>query len=575
MIKNRYKIIILVIFILFGLYFNSNLISLNDFEPIEYYEDNNKHIINPKLAVALKYSDIHQNATTIYRLFESINFTIDTSNDFPDATNIKMEIQFSNNSIRNYDMTEVATDEFYYEYVPEYNAPLEIQNVSFYIYNASQTLLNNPITYTNFTIKSNCLANFYLDGLPSSEYYINDTIVAEILVINFTSDDNNTYNFQWDLTIVDNMDEATQINLLDLTANATYFTLILDNETFQQVNKMYFLKVNMSDITFGKKAAAYFPFTIRNSDPIITSNIDLSSDEVFRTDECTVSINTTDIETPPDKLNVKVYIYNSLGNKVIEEPLEHINESLFSDTIIIPGNGPIGKYKVTVITSDENGGTDSKDTFLTVKNNPPEIHSYTINGKSMDQAISINYGKDLIFSFNVSDIEDGVSFVKVALLNKDNEWFNITGEYIGEDTEITIRTIDLIAGIWYVYIYVIDSDEAVTSLIDDYNLAPQGIRIITDVLSNYLTWITFFIGLVIGILAGVGVVYKYFKSKYGESQTILPKKREIPPKKSLAKEKEKLTSVKEELETKELSEVKREEKEDTEGILKRKIKRKL
>ena len=78
MIKNRYKIIILISFILFGFGLNSILISLNDFEPIDYYEDNNKELINPKLATALKYSDILQNATTIYRLFESINFTIDT-----------------------------------------------------------------------------------------------------------------------------------------------------------------------------------------------------------------------------------------------------------------------------------------------------------------------------------------------------------------------------------------------------------------------------------------------------------------------------------------------------------------
>ncbi len=574
MIKNRYKIIILVFFFLFGFCFNSFLITLNEFKPIDYYEENDNELTNPELAAALKYSDIHQNATTIYRLFESINFTIDTSNDFPDADHVTMKIQFSNNSIRNYDMAKVDS-KFYYEYIPEYNAPLELQNVSFYIYNISNALLNDPITYTNFTIKSNCLANFFLDGFPSSEYYINDTLVAELLVINFTSDNNNTYNFQWDLTIVDSKDEATQNNLLNFNSNATYFNLLLDNDTFQQVNKIYYLKVNMSDVTYGKKAAAYFPFTIKNSDPIITSNINLSSNEVFRTDECTVSINITDIETSPENLNVRLYVYDSEGNKIIDKQLNHISEDLFSDTITIPSSGPIGRYKVTVTTSDENGGNDSKETFLTVKNNSPEIHSYTINENSMDQTISINYGKDLIFSFNVSDNEDGVSFIKVALLSKNNEWFNITGEYKGEDTEITIRTIDLVTGIWYVYIYVIDSDGAVTSLIDDYNLAPQGIRIISDVLSNYLTWITFFIGLVIGILAGVGIVYKYFKSKYGESQAIPPKKKEISPKKRFTKKREKISPVKEEPEEEELSELDKEEKEETEVFLKRKIKRKL
>ncbi|MCK4481492.1 MAG: hypothetical protein KAV01_13265, partial [Candidatus Lokiarchaeota archaeon] len=171
MTKNRYKIIILFSFILFGFCLNSMLISLNDFQTINYEDNEIEEFINPKFAAALNYDDIIQNATSIYRLFESINFTIDTSNDFPDAVNITMEIQFSNNSVRNYDMVEVKTNEFYYEYIPEYDAPLEFQNVSFLIYNVTHTLLNDHTTYTNFTIHSNCIAWFN----SSAEYYIGDT----------------------------------------------------------------------------------------------------------------------------------------------------------------------------------------------------------------------------------------------------------------------------------------------------------------------------------------------------------------------------------------------------------------
>ena len=92
--------------------------------------------------------------------------------------------------------------------------------------------------------------------------------------------------------------------------------------------------------------------------------------------------------------------------------------------------------------------------------------------------------------------------------------FQITREYKGEDTEIKIRTQDLISGVWYIYIYVIDIDGAVTSLIDDYDMAPQGIRIVPDVLSNYIPWILFGGGLSIGALVGIGIIYTYFKSKY-------------------------------------------------------------
>ncbi|GAH33212.1 unnamed protein product, partial [marine sediment metagenome] len=48
------------------------------------------------------------------------------------------------------------------------------------------------------------------------------------MVNNFTSNFID-YGFQWDLTIVDSMDEATQNNLLDLKSNVNQFTLPIDN----------------------------------------------------------------------------------------------------------------------------------------------------------------------------------------------------------------------------------------------------------------------------------------------------------------------------------------------------------
>ena len=575
MTKNRHKIIILFSFILFGFCLNSILISLNDFQTINYNDDVNEKFLNHKLATnALKYPDIIQNATTIYRLFESINFTIDTSNDFTDADHITMEIQFSNSSVRNYDMDNVSTYEFYYEYIPEYNAPLEFQNVSFYIYNETHTLLNNHTTYTNFTIQTNCMANFFLDGVLSSEYYINDTLEAELIVNNFTSDDLITYEFQWDLTIVDSMDEATQNNLSDLKSNVNYFTLLIDNETFQQVNKIYYLKVNMTDVPNDKKAAAYFPFNVKNSNPIIISEIELSPDEVLRTEECLVSVNVTDVETAADELTITVNVQDSEGVDVVEKILGHRGDDLFTIGFSIPSDRPIGAYGITITATDNDNGIDSKLAYLDVKNNYPEINSYKINGLSMNKSISVFYGRDLVFSFNVSD-KEGVSFVKVALLNENDEWFNITREYKGEDTEITIRTQDLISGIWYIYIYVIDTDGAVTSLIDDYDMAPQGIRIVPDVVSSYIPWIVFIFGVSIGVLVGIGIIYKYFKSKYLGIQPVSAEKKKIQPKKAIAKKKVKPKIIDEETKKKETIEVKSEKADEKEELPKRKIKRKL
>lgn len=564
MIKNRNKFKILVYLILIGFLFNTLLISLNSTQV--FYQKYNKYENEeyvPEIAQALAYSDIDQNASHVYRWFDSINFTVYTSK-FPDANYTIMQISFYNGSVEYYNMVSVGNNESFYEYKPRYNAPQGMHNVSFLIYDEFGILLNDHTTYTNFTIHANCFASF-----NSFEYFIGDTLDAELTVINYS-----TYQFKWDITVVDSMNEGTQKNLLNLESNLNHFTLPIDNETFRQVNKRYFLKINMSEISNTKKAAAYFPLNVRNSNPRITSNINLTPAEVFRTDECTVSLNATDIETAAENLTITMYVQDSEGEDVLEDVIEHKSGNSFSDKFNIPLNHPIGKYRINATVRDEDGGLSSKVTFLVVKNNAPEIHSYTINGKSMNESISILYGRNLIFSFNVSDVE-GVAYVQVALLDENNEWYNITRAYKGEDTQINIRTIELISGTWFVYIYVIDSDGAVTSLIDDYNMAPQVIRIIPDVLSNYLPWIIFFFGLIIGILGGVGIIYRYFKSKYVESQPIPPKKKEIRPKKSIAKKKGKPEPIKKELEEKEIEELKPEKEEEKEEVPKRKIRRKL
>jgi len=569
LVTKQYKITVLILFIFFSSFSSLAILSINNLQFLDvnsnYYQ--NEELFSPEIAdYAFPLWAIEQNATIIYRLFESINFTIDTFDieQIDDVDHSKMQITFSNGSTRYYDMAFVGNDKYFYEYKPEYNAPLGFQNVSFLIYNETNTLLNSHTTYTNFTIVTN-----YLVNLNSSEYYIEDFLNAEMIVCNFS-----TYDFTWNVTVVDSLDVLIQNDLLNLGKNIVQFTFPIKNETFIEKNQFYYIQLNITDKNDGKKGTAYFPFYVRNNDPIISSNIEFSPDEIFRTEDCTISFNCTDIETLSKNLVPTMYIYDAEGALVLQNLIEFDSENSFSDTFHIPAYNPIGKYKIEVRVSDEHGGSFSKETFLTVKNNAPEIHSYTINGLSMDQAISIPYGRNIVFKFNVSD-KEGVSYVKVALLNQNNEWFNITREYIGQNTEIIFRTYDLITGVWDVYLYVIDSDGAVTSLIDDYDKAPQGIRIIPDVLSNFLLWILFFAGLGIGILSGIGIIYGYFKTKFGESQNIIHKKKETSTKKTFHKKKEKSKSIKEELEEKEIEEIELVKDEEKEGIPKRKIKRKL
>lgn len=557
---------VLLLLILFSVLFSVILISFEGTQNLYIKKEDQEtgDLGYPKMAqTPLEHSKIEPNATSIYRLFESISFTVNTS-QYNYTYSTYIQISYPNNSVEEFNMSNLGPDQYYYEYKPKYNAPLGLYNISFLVFNETSTLLNTHTTFTNFTVKTNYMAN-----LNSTEYYIGNTLYGELTVNDFRP-----HQFMWNLTIVDSVNETTQRNLFNLEKNLVQFSFKIENETFNQVNQIYYIKLNMSDKNSTKVAAAYFPFEVRNSNPKILPTIDFSHEEVLRDEDCTITLNATDIETKPENLIITVILETPSGDLLPEELLGHKGNNTFTGIIRIPADRPAGKYRVNITALDLNDGRSSFITFLTVKNNPPEIHGYKINGKSQNQSISILYGKDLVFTFNVSDVE-GIAYIKVALLDENYEWYNITNAYEGENTEIKIRTAELVTGTWYVYIYVIDTDGEITSLVDDYNLAPQEIKIIPDVLSTYLPWITFFVGLFLGVLAGIGGIYKYYKSKYVAPRAITPKKKEITPKKSLVKKKEKLKPTKKEVKKKEAEELEPETEEEKESVPQRKIKRKL
>ncbi len=560
--KNRkYISITLTLFIITNVFLNVLLVNFNKVPNLNIKEEDEENLpFDPILAngLPLAYWAIIQNATSVYRIFESINFTLNTFG-YSNVDHTRIQISFTNNSINNYNMAFVVGDEYYYEYRPEYNAPLGFQNVSFLIYNNNNTLLNAHTTYTNFTIKTN-----YMAITNSSEYYIGEDLFAELTVNDFGS-----YQFEWNVTIVDSRIESSQKNIFNFENDLVQFTYLISNETFNSyVGQTFYIKLNMTNSTSGLVGTAYFPFKVLNSDPVIDgSSIKLSPSEVFRTEDCEITFNVTDIEDLSQLLDVSLTLEDPEGNFVEIITMDHISDNNFSKQFSIPAGGPTGNYKITINAEDQNGGIGSFLTFITAKNNLPEIHSYEINGKTMGEAISILYGNDLIFTFNVSDVED-VAYIKVALIDANDEWFNVSKSYNGIDTQITIRTIELITGVWFVYIYVVDSDGIITSLIGDYNLAPQAIRIIPDELSGLLPWVVFIVGTIIGLLVGIGLGYRRYKSKLVDLQGITRKKKTSIKKQQKKEISKQISNEKEE-------DIKPDEEVEKEISPKRKIKRKL
>jgi len=508
----------------------------------------------------LDYTSFFQNRTTIYRLFEPIKFEINASK-FTNPNYTVMEIHYSNNVVEEFNMVHDSETNFTYTYNPGYDAPLGFHNVSFLIYNKTNVLLSSDVPITNFTITTN-----YLLVLNSSEYSKGETLYAELIV------NDEPYNFDWNITIVDSDNETLQNNIFDVGNNLGQFSFEIDDR-FNHTNKIYYIKINMSDTSNNLKAAAYFPFKALNSLPEINvSTIIFSPSVIKRAEDCILTLNVTDVDiyTLPENITVSMTIQSPTGE--LESPIELTNNNnwSFSTTFWIDINNPIGKYQIIIEAKDQYNGIDSYTASLYVENNAPEILSYSVNGFSMNQSVSVNYGEDLIFTFDVSDVENTIAYIQVSLLDEENNWYNLSRAYTS-GMSFLIRTEELITGVWYVYISVTDIDGATTYLTSDYDLAPQEIRIIPDLLSPILPWIGLTIGVAIGLLAGIGLLYKKFKGKYTESKDTAPKK---PTSKKISK-KPKTKPSKKEVVKEEDAKVEPQETKEIPKEPQRKIKRKL
>jgi len=513
---------------------------------------------------AIRYSLISQNVSNVYRVFESIKFEINTS-DFTDVDQAIMQIHFYNNSLKNYTMVEGGVPGNYtYTYNPEYNAPLGEQIVSFFLLNQSLIQLNAHTTFVNFTILSN-----YTTFLNSSEYYRGDIVYGEF------KSDLESFNFDWNITVVDDVNEIIQSNLFNLGNNVGYFSFEI-NESFLEYEKTYYIKINMSrsSPTF-IIGATYIHFKVSSTAPhIVISSVDFSPQEIKRIEDCTVSLNISDddLETFPENITVSMNLKQPNGQLISPIILTNNDDWSFTTTFSIDIDKEIGVYEVTFEAEDQYGIIGSYTTTIRIKNNPPEIHGFEINGLTINQRISINYGDDMIFTFNVSDVEDTIAYITVGLLNENNEWYNITQAY-QDGMELKIRSVELISGIWYVYLTVTDIDGGTTNISSDFGIGPREIRIVPDLLTPIFPWITLIIGLVFGIIFGIGIVYNRYKSKISETQIKLLKKKESPP--SQKPKKKKSTPTKQRSEEEEFDDTVSEKEDLVKTKPQRKIKRKL
>ncbi len=497
---NLNKKSILFILLLFSSLLIFNLTNITSKEILKEENPNYFPIKNLKTSASpIAYDDISCNTTEIKRFYETINITLKNIEDFDDPGDLDIyaNISFTNNSLVNYSMfIDNILNIAYYNFTPTINAPLGLQNVTFSIFNNSgQGLLNTQTTKTNFAI---------LNNLPQCAAYLNTTKIYrnQFLKVNITPSDteNSQSELNWTTTIID----QSEIEIKSLGLNIFSFLQEIDSD-FSEVNAYYRIKVNITD-TDNNHSVHYFPFEIINSLPQIEiSTVVITPEDrgVKRSSESIkITLNVTDIEDDsPSDVDVKLSFKDTNG---VEEQLDFTNneDGSYELEFNIEASNPMGWYDLTIIAEDQNGGIDEYLDYLIVENNPPEILGYQINNMSTENDISIRYGLDLVFTFNVSDIEEieGLGFVKVCLFNSENEWYNVSNRFY-ENGSLTIRTVDLIKGKWLVYIFIIDADGAEVGLNIGFDDAPQEIEIIPDI-SPIITLIFIISGIILGFGLG-------------------------------------------------------------------------
>ena len=525
------------------------------------------NFLNVSDSTSLNYSVITSNLTSIYRAFDAVKFEVNTSG-FSGANSTIMRVEFNDFTPREYEMErESGTDVFTYDYIAEYDTPLGFHNVSFGIFNVSEVQLNDQTTKTNITILSN-----YLGCVNSTEYERNQKVYGEVIVNDFGS-----YNFEWNVAVVDNNNESLQSTVYNLGMNINHFTFDIDDR-FEMSDINYYVKINMTDIPSSKLVATYIPFKVLATVPtIVETSVDFSIDPLKRGEDCELNLNVTDIDplTIPENITVTLKLQAPNGQNLTPLTLTNNDDWTFSRTFSIEIDRPVGIYKATIEAEDQYGAIATYITSINIENNEPKIHNYWINTLTIEQQISVNYGDDLIFTFNVSDVENTIVYITVSLLDENNNWYNITNNY-NPNMELIIRTEELISGVWYVYISVTDADGAITRFDADISIAPKEIRIIPDLISENLPWIALFSGLGIGIIFGFAFGYSRYKST---SSTKISKEKQQKASKGKSKkapkqtkpEKKQQQPVDEKPDDKEDKTVKSETKSDPQ----RKIKRRL
>ena len=302
------------------------------------------------------------------------------------------------------------------------------------------------------------------------------------------------------------------------TGNQIFDSLFYISPTFPTGANVIIASIMDSD---GISNRTSYPITVFANPPIFTgvnfnntAGSPSSAINVKRGASLAVTINGTDIE--PNGNTSLVLSFSALEpgtNTPIWNPaLQNIapvtaNTGFFNYTLAFPTSMPTGLVNLTVQLQDGSGAYADVYQLINIQNNGPIISGFFMNNQTDTQFI-YQQGNPIIFTYNVSDVENQILFVGIQLVYSGTDpsvnisTVNYIIQYNGVGTNITINSQDLPVGIYTVYGFVIDQAGVEMTYKPGYNFS------VTANTSNTPTlWLFFILGIIIGAIAAIAITY--------------------------------------------------------------------
>jgi hypothetical protein len=528
--KQKNKILFFTLFALFIFGF-----SQINFDSANIQKENYKEDMLPNASAdEINSAHVFIDKIIVHRGIQNLNITFNnTESDGSDWFNEGLydfiaNITFSDSSEMNISLTQIGATHYWTTlFTPSIFNVTGDTNVTILVVDSSEIIQNSPPSPDgNFNLANNLpQVGVFMN---TTEVYRNETIKIDYLPSDI---ENNVMDLMWEVKLFDPTDILNATLVVKGEKNFSSEILIPnsyivgewrveatcwdleDDDNSSIVDNTFLVKNNEPVID-------NILFQFENEDPFEAETVDTL--DIYRGLDkyLTVYVNASDIESNEMKLTIlatdPISGENLLSNYV-NISLDVNNTSHFSTNVSFPITSGLGLTELKIIVLEDEIIQKEYIQEIYINNNAPILNNFTINGLYGSQT-TIDEGDWLSFMFDAEDDEDSLEYVLISIVYYDDDdvvqYLNYSTSYIGADTEIIIRGVDLklTTGIYTVYAFVFDSDGASATC------TTQTFGIQSASRFDATTWLLFIIGIIIGMTFTFVGAYTYYRKKLASSE---------------------------------------------------------